>query len=729
VTDKKGANPWDVAATSNIPSRNSDAKPLDSGEGRMVDPTDVFDAPASFESAPHSGGEVFATSDVTRAERPKVKDLAPPPDKVVAAALAAHDPEERAPPVADDGDDFESFDSVHDGPSIPPSQEAAPDEESYDDLDEDFAVGPETSVSRLRPAYEPDRPKTSIEVTMPGIEVKSLELGESPDGEVFTERPLRRLAQRLQEKKREQEVQSRFKAGEWEDVDLDIDHAPEPPAEPPSEQAWTVNTQVTGRIDVDLTQEVWTGERLPHGQEHAVPKTDDHEIFEIERELADGKHGAVFLAHLPEVDQPVALKILNADLSHSLKERQRFRREIRSHAALAHPNIVQVLKYGRRQGRYFLATELMEGSLRDVIETMAPLPTAVAAFLLEDLLKGIQYAHLRQIIHRELKPSNLLFSDEGVLKISDFGFAKSGLDPNQSVPGVSLGSTAYMSPEQAIGDPLGPRSDLFAIGTLGYEMLAGKNPYDRGSDVDNMSAVRRADAHEVAFVRPDAHPHLSLVLAELGEAAQNDRPESAYEALKRLWPLARMVQKRYPKIRRQFVTSPQKIAVQLRKDEARLELQRGDRLLETGARATGAAFLAYYRSWALEPTKDAKRKLDDIAKDAGYKYDADWESHIQGRAAESTPADPFEWEERASVARKEGRIWDAWRYLRVFVRKRPLDHVARATLRQLYDEKPLSPYDRGKKRDEEMSAVPEVGSADREHLPGPTLKVDLPSRG
>ena len=685
-------------------------------------------------------------------------------------ALTAELPAAPAVAPVDDAEEFAAFESSSSGSqfdevslsarfdegSLSDAINAVGQEAELGDLEsfEAVAAGHQTSVSRLREAYEPDRPTASIEITMPGLAaVEFEELGDiSSEGGVFDDasshkkkkKRTRRLAERLKEEKLAAEsprdddpsehVVATFSAtdgprpSEANADDLDelrieftMPGAPKEPRDP----TWTVDTRVTGRIDLDLTQEVWRAERLPYGQEHAVPVVGDREVFEIERELASGKHGTVYLGTLEDREEPVALKILSSQLSQSLHERQRFRREIRSHASLAHPNIVQVLKYGRRQGRYFLATELMQGSLRDIIRHVGILPTAIIALIIEDLLKGIQYAHLRQVVHREIKPSNLLFSDGGILKIGDFGFAKSSLDPNQSAPGVSLGTTAYMSPEQATGDRVGPRSDLFSIGTLIYELCARTNPYDLGNDIDNMLAVRRAEVPELCFVRPDAHPHVSSLVRDLHSPNKNDRPESAYEALKRIWPLARMVQKRYPKVRGQFVRSPKKIARQLRKDEAKLEVQRAERILENGDARAPAGFLAFLRAWAVDKDNTtARKRLIEMQETYGFHFDRDWPERMGTRIREPLPSDPEEWREKANEARTRGDVWDLYRYLRCYTRHRPLDHVSNRTLEELYDERPLAPFDRGKKREDETP--PEVGHQDRVYRPGPTLRVALP---
>jgi serine/threonine-protein kinase len=203
--------------------------------------------------------------------------------------------------------------------------------------------------------------------------------------------------------------------------------------------------------------------------------------YELLGELGRGAMGVVYKARDPKIDRLVALKLIApAEGLHPTQIRQRrerFQREARAAGRLAHPNIVTVYDVGEDQGRDYLVMEFIEGqSLDQILRTRRPLPLDEALSIGEDVAQALDYAHGHGIIHRDVKPANILLARDGVAKVTDFGIARiTGTDTTQT--GQSLGTPSYMSPEQISGLTLDGRSDIFSLGAVLYELLSGERAF------------------------------------------------------------------------------------------------------------------------------------------------------------------------------------------------------------------------------------------------------------
>src|SRR2546421_8795989 len=183
-----------------------------------------------------------------------------------------------------------------------------------------------------------------------------------------------------------------------------------------------------------------------------------------------GTMGEVYLATDVELERQVVVKLLGTDA-----DPQRFEREARAAASLAHPNIVQLFEYGDVEGRPYMVLEYLPGgSLEDRLAERRPLPDAETERIARDVAAGLAHAHARGLVHRDLKPANVLFDEEGRAKIADFGIARIGEGETLTEAGTMLGTAAYISPEQASGIPAGPASDVYAVGVILYQMLSGQ---------------------------------------------------------------------------------------------------------------------------------------------------------------------------------------------------------------------------------------------------------------
>jgi serine/threonine-protein kinase len=201
------------------------------------------------------------------------------------------------------------------------------------------------------------------------------------------------------------------------------------------------------------------------------------EGYEIVRELGRGGMGVVYLAHDRALERAVALKVLPAGAFATGREAQRFRFEAEAAASLDHPHIVPILAVGESGGRPFFTMKLVAGSLSARLRKDGPLPPDAAARLVAQIARAVHHAHQRGILHRDLKPGNILLDEKGEPHVADFGLARR-LDADASAGSALLGTPAYMAPEQARGDrALTTAVDVYGLGAILYEMLTGRPPF------------------------------------------------------------------------------------------------------------------------------------------------------------------------------------------------------------------------------------------------------------
>lgn len=254
--------------------------------------------------------------------------------------------------------------------------------------------------------------------------------------------------------------------------------------------------------------------------------------YEIVREVGRGGTAVVYLARQSDLDRDVALKELAGLHASDPAFVERFLRESRVAGSLNHPNIVTVHEYFEHEGTAVIAMEYFErGSLREVVSGLT-LPQV--AGVLEGVLAGLGHAHARGIVHRDLKPENVMVTSSGTVKIADFGVAKvleNAAGRPLTLSGTTLGTPAYMAPEQALATEVGPAADLYAVGVMAYEMLSGNVPF-HGSDVAMAIMLQHLNEAPPPLreTRPDLDPALTAWVERLLAKAPEDRPESASSA-------------------------------------------------------------------------------------------------------------------------------------------------------------------------------------------------------
>ncbi len=258
--------------------------------------------------------------------------------------------------------------------------------------------------------------------------------------------------------------------------------------------------------------------------------------YEILDKLGEGGMGEVWRARDERLNRSVAIKILPAEVAGDPARRQRFEQEARSLAALNHPNIVAVYDVGRNNGQSYIVSELVEGeSLRAVIGR-GPLALRSLLDVANQTAEGMAAAHALGIVHRDLKPENIMVSREGRVKLLDFGLAKQNLAAASgeegatlamSHPGMVLGTVGYMSPEQARGEPVDARSDIFSFGCVLYELAAGKRAFGGKSAADVMSAILREEPPELAGAGVPLPPLVDAIVRRCLEKQPSRRFQSA----------------------------------------------------------------------------------------------------------------------------------------------------------------------------------------------------------
>jgi eukaryotic-like serine/threonine-protein kinase len=242
--------------------------------------------------------------------------------------------------------------------------------------------------------------------------------------------------------------------------------------------------------------------------------------YRLDRPLGAGPMAEVWLAHDVELERPVALKLLAPTA-----DDERFGREARAAAALSHVNVVRLYDYGREGDRPFMAFEyLAGGTLEDRLAGDARLPDEQSRAVAAELAAGLAHAHREGLVHRDIKPANVLFDDDGHAKLADFGIARLSAADSFTEAGTIMGTAAYISPEQASGDPAGTASDVYSFGAVLYRMLTGRLPFEAETPVGLMNLHRYAEPDPIEAIRPDAPHELAALAGRALAKDPRDRP-------------------------------------------------------------------------------------------------------------------------------------------------------------------------------------------------------------
>jgi serine/threonine protein kinase len=248
--------------------------------------------------------------------------------------------------------------------------------------------------------------------------------------------------------------------------------------------------------------------------------------YTLEHELGRGGMASVYLARDEELQRPVAVKVLAEHLGADDTFRARFLREARLAGRLSHPNVVQVYDVGDADGRPFIVMEHVPGRTLADCGKLAP---ARVAELGQQACAGLQHAHEAGLVHRDVKPGNLLLRDDGVLKIADFGIARAAETTRHTQAGTILGTAAYLAPEQIAGEDATTASDLYSLGAVLYELLTGRPPYVFASLADLAAQQSDGAIAPVRDVEPSVPAELEAPVMHALAREPRFRPPSAAE--------------------------------------------------------------------------------------------------------------------------------------------------------------------------------------------------------
>ncbi len=248
--------------------------------------------------------------------------------------------------------------------------------------------------------------------------------------------------------------------------------------------------------------------------------------YKLEAKLGSGGMSTVYLANDGTLDRAVAVKVMHREMSEQPDQLERFRQEARAVAKLSHPNVVAVIDAGEDGGHPYIVFEYVEGeTLKQRIARVGALDTQEALAYAIEIARGLTVAHARNMVHRDIKPQNVLIDAEGRAKLTDFGISRQLEQDGMTATGRVLGTTDYVAPEQAMGHPVDPRSDIYSLGVVLYEMLVGQVPFHADSQVGVAMKHVNEDLPDVQQRRPEISAATALVV----ERATDKDPHQRYQ--------------------------------------------------------------------------------------------------------------------------------------------------------------------------------------------------------
>ncbi len=250
--------------------------------------------------------------------------------------------------------------------------------------------------------------------------------------------------------------------------------------------------------------------------------------YRLEAKLGSGGMSTVYLARDETLDRPVAVKVMHREMSEQEDQLQRFRQEARAVAKLTHPNVVSVIDAGEDGGHPYIVFEYVKGeTLKQRISRVGALDTQEAIAYAIEVGRGLSVAHARNMVHRDIKPQNVLIDEEGRAKLTDFGISRQLEQDGMTATGRVLGTTDYVAPEQAMGKGVDPRSDIYSLGVVLYEMLVGQVPFHADSQVGVAMKHVNEELPDVQRRRPEASAAVALVV----ERATSKNPAERYQTV------------------------------------------------------------------------------------------------------------------------------------------------------------------------------------------------------
>src|SRR6476661_918375 len=235
--------------------------------------------------------------------------------------------------------------------------------------------------------------------------------------------------------------------------------------------------------------------------------------YRLDAQIGTGGMSTVYRAFDTVLERQVAIKLMHREMSSDSDQLERFRREARAVAQLNHPHIVGVIDAGEDDQTPYIVFEYVEGeTLKQRIRRLGRLPVPEAVAYAIEVARALDAAHARHIVHRDVKPQNVLIDLEGSAKVTDFGIARTLDEDGLTSDGRVLGTTDYVSPEQALGHPVGPQSDIYSLGVVLFEMLTGRVPFSGETPVAVAMKHVREEIPDVQIKRPEVSAALAAVV-------------------------------------------------------------------------------------------------------------------------------------------------------------------------------------------------------------------------
>lgn len=365
-------------------------------------------------------------------------------------------------------------------------------------------------------------------------------------------------------------------------------------------------------------------------------KIEGYDSFE---QIAVGGMAAVYKARKISIDKTVAIKVLFPYLASDESFIDRFQREAKSAAQVQHENIVNILDFGESNGSYFIVMEFYEGfTLADLLKEQSRIPLDVAVTIIHEVCLGLEAAHAQGIIHRDIKPANVIYTDRGTIKIADFGLAKKS-DGMTVVTqaGKVLGTPAYMSPEQAAGEAVGPQSDIFSLGVVGFEMLCLKRPFEGNSYSEVIEKIQTHEVPNLAFENPLVQPDFQRIIERMLEKDTAKRYTDVADVIADLEHAMEVVDIRRDR-RRLHLYFMDPVSYQQHFNEKTISkcLSQGTYFMQKGKTHISEAIQEFRRILYIDPTNERARK--HLAKLMAEHPDGNATVELDATKARATPS-------------------------------------------------------------------------------------------
>jgi serine/threonine protein kinase len=392
--------------------------------------------------------------------------------------------------------------------------------------------------------------------------------------------------------------------------------------------------------------------------------------FEMGPVLGQGGMATVYRARDKRSGEAVALKLMLANVADDDTFIERFRREAKATMGVRHPNVCRVIAAGEDSGRLYMAMEIIDGgSVRELKQKFGGrLPVQLAADLVFQLLDALGAAHAQGIIHRDLKPANLMLTSTGVLKLVDFGIAKSTKDATLTATGMLVGTPAYMSPEQVSGEGIDGRSDLFSAGLILHDLLCGRSPFYSDNPGTSLVKVLKEEVPGIFDVMFGVDAVVETVHGRLTAKEPARRFANATAALAALRPYVDGVRARHPNLVAECLANPAAMKALLFHEQAEHEQHRAETLLAKHGPCPAAA-LALENALHLEPHAHTRTQLEEVNAALGIGAVVDDPRILDALAShKADPNNPGVLKRLADLYRAGGNLRESARFMKRYLK-------------------------------------------------------------